>query len=80
MLVLTRKKTESVMIGREIEITVLEITPTQIRLGVEAPAHYPIFRKEIFLEIEAANRQAAQPALPVAQLGDAVKKLFPEWE
>ncbi len=48
MLVLTRKKNESIMIGDEIEIVVLEITPTQIRLGVEAPQTYPVYRKEIF--------------------------------
>ena len=76
MLVLTRKKDESVMIGKDIEIVVLEITPTQIRLGVQAPQQYPIFRKEIFLEIEEENLQAAQPTVFMDELGAEVKALW----
>ncbi|MGI6587216.1 MAG: carbon storage regulator CsrA [Peptococcia bacterium] len=78
MLVLTRKKDESIMIGKEIEIVVLEITPTQIRLGVEAPKNYPVFRKEIFLEIQAENIKAAQQSVLANNLGAELKELFKE--
>jgi len=76
MLVLTRKKDESIMLGKEIEIVVLEITPTQVRLGVDAPKNCVVFRKEIFLEIEAENLQAAQPAVFMDELGAEVKALW----
>ena len=78
MLVLTRKKDESIMIGKEIEIVVLEITPTQIRLGVEAPKNYPVFRKEIYLEIQEENIKAAQQSVLANNLGAELKELFKE--
>lgn len=80
MLVLTRKKDESIMIGKEIEIVVLEITPTQIRLGVEAPKNYPVFRKEIFLEIQEENIKAAQQSAFANNLGAEIKELFQKSE
>ena len=76
MLVLTRKKDESIMLGRDIEIVVLEITPSQVRLGVEAPQNCVVFRKEIFLEIEAENLQAAQPAVFAEDRRAEVKALL----
>jgi carbon storage regulator len=78
MLVLTRKKDESIMIGKEIEIVVLEITPTQIRLGVEAPKNYPVFRKEIYLEIQEENIKAAQQSAFANNLGAELRELFKE--
>ncbi|MDD2432475.1 MAG: carbon storage regulator CsrA [Clostridia bacterium] len=80
MLVLTRKKNESIMIGKEIEIMVLEITPTQIRLGVEAPKNYPVFRKEIFLEIQEENIKAAQQSVFTDDIGAELQELFQESE
>jgi len=60
MLVLTRKKDQSIVINDNIEITVLDIQGDQVRLGIKAPKAVSIHRKEVFLEIEAENRKAAE--------------------
>lgn len=60
MLVLTRKKDQSIVIGDNIEITILEIQGDQVRIGVDAPKNVAIHRKEIYLEIQEENRKAAQ--------------------
>ncbi|NSW90065.1 MAG: carbon storage regulator CsrA [Firmicutes bacterium] len=60
MLVLTRKKDQSIVIGDNIEITVLEIQGDQVRIGVKAPKNVVIHRKEIYLEIQEENRRAAE--------------------
>ena len=59
MLVLTRKANESIQIGENIEITVLEIKGEQIKLGIKAPKDIEIHRKEIYLSIQNENNQAA---------------------
>jgi carbon storage regulator len=59
MLVLTRKKDESIMIGDSIEIKVLAIEGEQIKLGIIAPKHIDIYRKEIYIAIQEENKQAA---------------------
>lgn len=59
MLVLTRKKNESIMIGDSIEIKVLAIEGEQIKLGIIAPKHIDIHRKEIYIAIQEENKQAA---------------------
>lgn len=59
MLVLARKKGQSIMIGDNIEVSVIEIQGDQVRLGIEAPKNISIHRKEIFEEIQEENRQAA---------------------
>jgi carbon storage regulator len=58
MLVLTRKKKQSVMLGEDIEIQVLEVNGEQVRLGIKAPVSLRIFRKEIYNEIHAQNQAA----------------------
>lgn len=58
MLALTRKVNESIMIGNDIEITVLEIKGDQIKLGVKAPKSVPIYRKELYVQIQEENKQA----------------------
>lgn len=60
MLVLTRKKDQSIVIGDNIEITVLEIQGDQVRIGVKAPKNVAVHRKEIYLEIQEENRRAAE--------------------
>ena len=60
MLVLTRKVNESIQIGEDIEITVLGMNGDQIKLGINAPKHVEIHRKEIYLEIQAENNEASQ--------------------
>lgn len=60
MLILTRKPGESLYIGDKIKVTVVEIKGNQIRIGVDAPSEFRIFREEIFVQILEENRQAAQ--------------------
>ncbi|HEV2472022.1 MAG TPA: carbon storage regulator CsrA [Chthonomonadales bacterium] len=61
MLVLTRKCDQSIMVGEDIEITILEVRGEQVRLGIRAPRSVAVHRKEIFLQIGAraeAEREA----------------------
>lgn len=58
MLALARKVNESIMIGNDIEITVLEIKGDQIKLGVRLLNPVPIYRKELYVQIQEENKQA----------------------
>ena len=60
MLVLTRKPNESIMIGNDIEITVLAIEGEQIKLGINAPENVEIHRKEVYLSIQEENNEATK--------------------
>ena len=62
MLVLTRRSGESVMIGDDVVITVLEVRGDVVRLGIRAPRDIQVHREEIYLELQAANRLAASPS------------------
>jgi carbon storage regulator len=57
MLVLTRKSNQSIMIGDDVEVSVLSIMGEKVRLGISAPRDVPIFRKEVYLEIQAERGQ-----------------------
>ncbi|GAA5415664.1 translational regulator CsrA [Paraliobacillus ryukyuensis] len=59
MLVLTRKLNETIQIGEDIEIKVVDIDGDQIKLGISAPKHIEIHRKEIYLAIQEENSRAA---------------------
>ena len=61
MLVLTRRAGESVMIGDNVTITVLEARGDVIRLGIQAPREVQVHREEVYRELQAANRAAASP-------------------
>jgi carbon storage regulator len=52
MLVLTRKSNQSIMIGDEIEVSILSIMGEKVRVGIQAPRTIPVFRKEVYLEIQ----------------------------
>ena len=52
MLVLTRKSNQSIVIGDDIEISVLAVVGEKVRIGIEAPRSIPVFRKEVYLEIQ----------------------------
>lgn len=71
MLALTRKKGESLVINNDIEITILEIRGDQIKLGVSAPKEVPIYRKEVYTQIQQENRKSVD-----AQNAQALKELF----
>ena len=58
MLALTRKKGEALVINNNIEITVLEIRGDQIKLGITAPKDVPVYRKEVYLQIQKGNQEA----------------------
>jgi carbon storage regulator len=60
MLVLTRKANQSIMIGDDIEVSVLSVLGEKVRLGIQAPRDVPVFRKEVFVEIQAQNIEAAE--------------------
>jgi carbon storage regulator len=61
MLVLTRKGNQSIMIGDDIEVSVLAIMGEKVRIGIEAPRAVPVFRKEVYLEIqEGREAQTAE--------------------
>ena len=62
MLVLTRKANESIMIGDNIEVSVLSVLGEKVRLGIQAPREVPVFRKEVYLEIQAQDLQASRAA------------------
>lgn len=58
MLALTRKKGESLVINNNIEITVLEVRGDQIKIGISAPKDVPIYRKEVYMQIQEENKAA----------------------
>jgi len=60
MLALSRKVNESIMLGNDIEVTVLEIKGDQVKIGIKAPKNVSIFRKEIYVQIEEENKKAAE--------------------
>jgi carbon storage regulator len=73
MLVLTRKSNQSIMIGDEIEVSVLSIMGEEVRIGIQAPRDIPVFRKEVYLEIQSENVAAGTSAK--TEVNDALKRL-----
>ena len=76
MLVLTRRLNQSIKIGDDVEITVIEVRGDQVRLGVSAPRDVAVHRKEVYLQIQQENRaaSAAPDASSLDMLGDAITK------
>ena len=60
MLALSRKKSESIIIDNNIEVTVLDIKGDQIKLGISAPKSVQVYRKEVYVQIKDANREASK--------------------
>ena len=58
MLALSRKKNEAIVIDNKIEITILDVKGDQVKLGISAPKSVPIYRKEVYLQIQDANKQS----------------------
>jgi carbon storage regulator len=63
MLVLTRKLGESIRIGDEISVRVVDIQSGSVRIAIEAPREIPVHREEIWNQVQAANQRAAAPPL-----------------
>lgn len=58
MLALSRKKNEAIVVNNNIEITILEVKGDQVKIGINAPKEVPIYRKEVYLQIQEANKEA----------------------
>ncbi len=71
MLALSRKKGESLIINNNIEITILDVKGDQVKVGIAAPKEVPIYRQEVYQQIQEANKAAMTEPSP-----DALKKLF----
>ena len=71
MLALSRKKGEALIINNNIEVTILEIKGDQVKIGIRAPKEVPVYRKEVYVQIQEANKAATE----VSGL-DALKGLF----
>lgn len=75
MLVLTRKLGESITIGNEIKVTVVEVKGKQVQLGITAPSSIKIYREEIFKRVQEENKRAAnQENIDPFKIIDALKK------
>ena len=74
MLVLTRRSQQSIMIGKDVVITILEVRGDQVRIGVSAPRDVEVHREEVFLELQEANKSAASPS---AEAISALGSLLP---
>lgn len=59
MLALSRKKNEAIIVNNNIEITILEVKGDQVKIGVTAPREVPVYRKEVYVQIQEANKEAA---------------------
>lgn len=73
MLALSRKSNESIMIGNDIEITILDIKNDQVKIGIAAPKSVGIYRKEIYLQIQEENKKAMESSTPSL---DVIAQLF----
>jgi carbon storage regulator len=74
VLVLTRHVHQSIVIGHDVVVTVLEVRGDQVRLGITAPKEIQVHREEVFVALTAANRQAATSATSASEL-EALKVL-----
>ncbi|NRY60075.1 carbon storage regulator CsrA [Clostridium beijerinckii] len=72
MLIITRKKGESLMIGDDIEIIISKIDDGSVKIGINAPKSVQVLRKELYEEIEQENKQAAK--IDISMLGNIKKR------
>ena len=73
MLVLTRKSNQSIMIGDEIEVSVLSVLGEKVRVGIQAPRDVPVYRKEVYLEIQ--RDEATSGPSPRDEVEEALNRL-----
>jgi carbon storage regulator len=74
MLVLTRKGNQSIMIGDDIEVSVLAVMGEKVRIGIDAPRNVPVFRKEVYLEIQE-SREGTGDADEDGEVDDELDRL-----
>ncbi|OEF99498.1 carbon storage regulator [Vulcanibacillus modesticaldus] len=74
MLILSRKKNQSIILGNDIEITVVAIEGDQVKIGINAPKHVEILRKEIYLSIQEENKRAANQSISIDTLQKIIMK------
>ena len=77
MLALSRKKDEAIIINDDVEVTVIEIKGDQVKLGITAPKSVPIYRKEVYVQIKDANKEATQQAIDVKALWLYHQMIYP---
>ena len=70
MLALSRRAGESIVINNDIEITILEIKGDQVKVGIAAPKSVPIYRKELYLQIQESNKEAANSVAGVEEMSN----------
>jgi len=74
MLILARRTNESIVIGDDIEVSVVDIKGDQVKLGIKAPRQVKVYRREVFEAIQEENRKAAETATPeLPSLDDYLK-------
>lgn len=78
LLVLTRKRDESIMIGDHIRIVVVDVRGDQVKLGIEAPRMIPVHREEVYLEIQEENKRAARAEIGVGELARLLQGGLPQ--
>lgn len=74
MLVLTRKKNQSIVINDDIEITIIEIEEGRVRVGIDAPKDVTIHRKEVYLDIQEENKKAAKASVNLQNFKKFIRK------
>lgn len=74
MLALSRRKGEALIINNDVEITVLEIKGEQVKIGIAAPKEVPVYRKEVYIQIQEANKEASANTEGMEQLANLFKK------
>jgi carbon storage regulator len=75
VLVLTRKSNQSIMIGDDIEVSVLSVMGEKVRVGIQAPRDIPVFRKEVYLEIQQERAKEMAGSNVRAEVDQALRKL-----
>ncbi len=72
MLALSRKQDEAIVIGNDIEVTILKVKGEQVKIGITAPKSMPVYRKELYMQIKDVNKEAIEQANAV----DSLKELL----
>ena len=78
MLVLTRKSNQSIMIGDDIEVSVLAIMGEKVRIGIEAPRSIPVFRQEVYVDIQRDREEQGGAAADKVAVEEALESLKAE--